>query len=239
MLRAALFDVGGTLLDDALVRAESELEGERLERLRAAFGGERPWFVALARRQFEADEHDGVAHRQVTRELVRRFLAGLGVEASDEDVERIRAARCLPSIYAERARPGALEALRHAKRRGLRVALVTNVLWRTAADSRADWTARGVSECIDAIVTSLDVGWRKPHQAIFRRALEELGGVAPAEAVMVGNSRAADIAPAKRLGMRAVLVRSRDASAREVEPDAVIEELTELPPLLDAWVAGS
>lgn len=252
-LRAVLFDVGGTLLDETLVRSEAELEAMRLERLRTAFGGDRPWFGALARRSFEAEEHDGVPYRQATREVVRRFIQGLGYELSDEGAELVRAARCLPSIYAEAPRPGAYEALRHAKRRGLRVALVTNVLWRTAADSRADWEARGLGDRIDAIVTSIDVGWRKPHPAIFKRALAALR-VGASEAVMVGNSRAADVAPAKRLGIRAVLVRSREASVGDVdkgaagpeealppgrsslEPDAVVDELTALPPVIDRWL---
>ena len=114
---------------------------------------------------------------------------------------------------------------------------MTNVLWRTAADSRADWAARGLADCISLIVTSLDVGWRKPHPAMFQRALEELR-VEPSQAVMAGNSKAADIAPARRLGMRTILVRSREAITAAVRPDAVIDELTELPPILERWLGG-
>jgi haloacid dehalogenase-like hydrolase len=51
-------------------------------------------------------------------------------------------------------------------------------------------------------VTSLDVGFWKPHAAKFEHALELLG-VDAAQAVMVGDSPTKDVAPAKKLGVRA------------------------------------
>src|SRR3989442_234664 len=211
-LRAVLFDVGGTLVRDDTYAVGPHHDEFRVARLRKAFGTERAWFRTVLQEQLEREEHEGVPHRQDTRAAIRALVRGHhGVELTDEEVEWVRAACCLPTaeLGVEVPRPGALAALRWSKGRGLKVALVTNVLWRTAADSLADWTARGASAWIDTIVTSIDVGWRKPHRAMFERALAELD-VAPADAVMVGNSRAADIAPAKALGMRSVLVRSRE-----------------------------
>ncbi len=235
-LRAVLFDVGGTLLREEPLNSEEERREQRLARLRNAFNRELPWFEPLVTAQLEVDRHDGVLHRQDTRAAVRSFLRERGHEVSAEDAERIRAACCLPGTSIEGPRPGALDALRQAKDRGLRTALITNVWWRGDADSARDWTARGAGDWVDAHVTSIDTGWRKPHAAMFERALGELR-VTAAEALMVGNSRVADIAPAKRLGMRAVLVRSGETSTADVEPDAVIDELTELPPVIDRWIA--
>lgn len=234
-LRAVLFDVGGTLTDDATYQLGEAADRERLRRLEEAFGDERPWFAELLRGELEREELDGVRWRQDTRLVVRRIAAELGVSLTAEEAERVRAACCLPGAFIEKMRPGAAEALRWARGRGLRIALVTNVLWRTEGESLRDWSDRGVADCIDAIVTSIDVGWRKPHPAMFESALARLGVEAEA-AVMVGNSRLADIAPAKRLGMRAVAVRSRDRSLAEEEPDAVIDEMTELRGVLERWV---
>ena len=233
-LRAVLFDVGGTLLREETYLLGTTWDERRVQRLREALGRDEPWFPAVARLP-EPEEHEGQAHRQETRIWIRSLLLERGVSATDEEVERIRAACCVPSLEGERPRDGALEALRWCKARGLKVALVTNVLWRTAAESLADWTARGAADCIDTIVTSLDAHWRKPHPAMFELALSELH-LTPPEAVMVGNSRAADVAPAKALGLRAVLIRSAEGSTSETQPDAVIDEMTELPAVLERWL---
>lgn len=230
-LRAILFDVGGTLFGDA----PDPGDPIRLSRLRLVETfGETAWHDQLLSRSLDAAAFDPSSYVQDTRKAIREVLARNHVPVTDGLVERIRAACCLPLREIGEPRPGAVEALRHVKRRGLKVALVTNVLWRTQADVLADWESFGFTE-IDAVATSLDVGRYKPHPAMFERALADLG-VDGAEAVMVGNSREADIAPAKRLGLRAVLVRSADTSTSGVEPDAIVTEMTELPAVLSRWL---
>jgi len=53
-------------------------------------------------------------------------------------------------------------------------------------------------------VTSVDVGFRKPHALVFETALRALG-VRPEEAVMVGDSYEIDVVPAAALGLATVL----------------------------------
>ncbi len=228
-LRAVLFDVGGTLVQEEEVPGADEV---RRERLRAVLPADATWRDELLARALEPLAFEHGTQRQETRVAIRQVLERRGLAATDGLVERVRAACCL-RLSSPRA--GAVESLRYAKRRGLKVGLVTNVLWRTRADVLADWEGFGAEAVVDSAVTSLDVGWRKPHPAMFERALSELG-TAAADAVMVGNLRAADVAPAKRLGMRAVLVRSRETSTSDVQPDAVIAELTELPALFERWL---
>ena len=62
----------------------------------------------------------------------------------------------------------------------------------------------GIIHLVDALVVSEDVGKEKPAQEMFERALAELGGHKPAEALMVGDSLERDIAGAKTFGMRTV-----------------------------------
>jgi FMN phosphatase YigB (HAD superfamily) len=88
------------------------------------------------------------------------------------------------------------------------------------------------------VVSSHSVGWQKPHAAIFRRALE-LSGVPPSDAVMVGDRMVQDVWGAKRLGMRAIWRRPLAGAPQEpvdVEPDATIDDLTELPAVLERWM---
>jgi len=96
----------------------------------------------------------------------------------------------------------------------------------------------GLADAVDHVVSSHSVGWQKPHQAIFRRALE-LSGVSAADAVMVGDRMMQDVWGAKRLGMRAIWRRPLVGAPQEpvdVEPDASIDDLSELPPLLEGWM---
>jgi putative hydrolase of the HAD superfamily len=59
---------------------------------------------------------------------------------------------------------------------------------------------------VDAVVTSAEFGAAKPDPAIFARALELAGGVAPADAVHAGDDLAADVEGARAAGIAAVLV---------------------------------
>jgi putative hydrolase of the HAD superfamily len=63
----------------------------------------------------------------------------------------------------------------------------------------------GVLPLLDAVVTSVDVGWRKPHPKIFETALNTVGAE-PSDVVFVGDSYRADYLGAERMGMRAYLI---------------------------------
>lgn len=86
----------------------------------------------------------------------------------------------------------------------------------------------------DAVLTFDDTGHRKPRPEPFRLALERLG-VAPHEAVMVGDWPARDIAGAGELGIHTVYARygdtyqspDRPPEARP-EADFIIDDLQEL-----------
>ena len=53
--------------------------------------------------------------------------------------------------------------------------------------------------------------------------------------MFVGDRPFDDIHGAKQVGMRAVLRRNPSVPPYDVEPDAVITRLTELPPLVFSW----
>ena len=79
------------------------------------------------------------------------------------------------------------------------------------------------------------MGYRKPHASLFLRALEELG-VAPHEALFVGDRLVDDVGGAQGVGMHAVLThqyRQEQLGSAAVTPDAVIQRLSELPEALE------
>jgi putative hydrolase of the HAD superfamily len=89
-----------------------------------------------------------------------------------------------------------LDALRD---RGLKLGLLSN----SARDLDEFVGHHGLT--VDAVLTSRSHGKTKPHEGIFRRMLELLG-VAPVEALMVGDTIEDDVKGATAVGMRAVLV---------------------------------
>jgi putative hydrolase of the HAD superfamily len=115
-------------------------------------------------------------------------------------------------------------------RREFALGLVTN----GPRDLQWEKTERaGLKDCFAAIVISREVGVMKPDPRIFAIALERLG-VAPAEAIFVGDTPRTDIVGAHAAGMKAVwLNRERLALPDGIEPDAEIRELLELRPALE------
>jgi HAD superfamily hydrolase (TIGR01509 family) len=97
----------------------------------------------------------------------------------------------------------------------------------------------GLDEHLNAVVISEGCGLRKPRSEIFEAALEELG-VAPEEAIHVGDSLSADVSGAAALGMRTVWITRRVSDPEEMlerysgpVPDYRIADLSELPTVLD------
>ncbi len=218
MLEAVLFDWGDTLMrwefDRSLLEAGhraglEQLGREHDARLTARFvDGYLPGLWAPG--MLEEVEYPG---------LVRRLLGEFGIEPDDEALDRFLDAEhraWAPARQLASTTHALLETLRG---RGLRVGLVSNALdppWLLHRDL-ADF---GVAERLDAAVFSSEVGWRKPHAAIFRRALE-LTGADPERTLMVGDRLREDVGGAAALGMatcQALWFRA-DESPTGPEPD--------------------
>jgi FMN phosphatase YigB (HAD superfamily) len=86
----------------------------------------------------------------------------------------------------------------------------------------------GFVKYFKVVVISGEVGYRKPHPEIFRRALSGLGAK-PEQAVHIGNSLEEDVAGAKNIGMRSVLITPRAVEGGTVEPDLSVPSLKEVP----------
>jgi HAD superfamily hydrolase (TIGR01509 family) len=152
--------------------------------------------------------------------VMRQSFRHHGVDLKDDDLRLfLQASHDVFAAYYLLASSthALLEALRG---RGLKLALVSNT-------ASPEWLLRpvlekqGLVERVDAVVLSSEVGKRKPHPAIFERALAELE-VRPEVAVFVGDRLDADILGASRVGMKTVQAlwfRADDVQV-DVEPDA-------------------
>ena len=112
----------------------------------------------------------------------------------------------------------ALEALRE---RGLRLAVVSN--WDSRL--RAILEEHALRPWFASVVISAEVGWRKPHPAIFLRAMADLG-VRPGEVLHVGDSVGDDVEGARAAGIRPVLLDR--SGVRGADGATVIRDLRDL-----------
>lgn len=98
----------------------------------------------------------------------------------------------------------------------------------------------GLAEHFDAIVVSEEVGIRKPRREIFEATLAKLG-VAPGEALHVGDNLDADVAGAAAVGLGTGWITRRVADPHRILsshpgplPELRMKDLAELPGLLAA-----
>ena len=125
------------------------------------------------------------------------------------------------------------------RERGIRIGVLSNTLWPRVEHERV-FRRDGVLDLIDAAVYTSEIPWMKPHPEAFRAVLAAVGGVDPAAAVFVGDRPWDDVSGAQAVGMRAVLVPHSAIPERQLmpvsgEPDAVVNRLADLLPVVDAW----
>lgn len=105
-----------------------------------------------------------------------------------------------------------------------RLAVVSNT--HDAALVPAHLAAMGIESYFDAVITSIEVGWRKPHRAIYAEALSRLGILA-AHAIFAGDTYDADYAGPAGAGLTAYLI---DPDARhDIPADRRLGSLADLP----------
>jgi HAD superfamily hydrolase (TIGR01509 family) len=173
------------------------------------------------------DTGGGIYDPRVFIAYTRRIIeemggSGPGIDAASQDIYDAWAACHHFSLYDD-----VTDVLWQLHRTGLTIGLISNTQ-RCLTSFQQHFDLEGL---FAVAISSADHGYMKPHPSIFEAALRE-AGVLPAEAVMVGDSVPHDVAGARRLGMRAVLV-SRSGQVRDCPSDVpVIRTLRELPRLL-------
>jgi putative hydrolase of the HAD superfamily len=209
-----LLDALGTLVElqppAPRLRARLAEEGFEVseERAAAGFGAEISYYLAHHLEGSDRERLDDLRDRCAATMMEALELPGL---------DHATARRAMLGALEFRPFPDALEGLGELRARGHRLVVVSN--WDC---SLPDWLGpAGLLELVDGVVTSADAGAAKPDPAVFRRALE-LAGVDGAAAVHVGDSLDNDVAGARAVGIRAILVQ------REGDPPPGVETVRAL-----------
>ena len=235
-VRGILFDFGHTLVDfrrtqEALHEAYEQIRG-RIEAVaymevhdlldlveRVAGGVDR--LVTQSYEERRMEELDQAA-------LFREALGAIGFDLPDDVIRHIVELDHTAYSKSLAVDPEVLAILDRLRADGYRLGLVSN-LTLVPDLIRQDLERMGLAHRLDAMVFSSEVGVRKPDPRIFREALDRLG-TQPVETVFVGDRLYDDVSGAQAVGMRGVLTRQfRQEDDPDSAPDAVIEDLKELP----------
>jgi HAD superfamily hydrolase (TIGR01509 family) len=246
-LRAVLFDLGDTLW---------RYPGEPPEHLARHYEGARPILgevsalppaeaIVKAVAERLAEMRHVFLHgpdrgsQPATVQLFAEAMARLGLRPDPQRlslfVEQVSEIE-VEMASAQPPEPDMVEVLESLRSRGLRFACVSNTFMPAKTLARV-LDARGLLHFMAEVVSSAEVGFRKPHPDCFRPALESLQ-VRPEEALFVGDRLNTDVEGSLALGMAAVLThqyRQEDPSASPFKPHHVIGHLRDLLDLVEAY----
>lgn len=227
MLRAILFDMGGTLDGDGLHWLD------RFVALYKNFGADFPREAIReafdeAERQAAVDENIASSNLQEMIELhVKWQLARLRL--NDQKLEQHLVEGLIEPIRQAATENGRLLAT--LVERGFELGVVSN----GCGNVDRLCTDLGYMPYLSVIVDSRRVGLYKPDPAIFHYAVEKLRGN-PGTMMMVGDSFDRDVLPAKKAGMKTAWLEgvvARECPDRSIV-DLHLRRLAELPAALSA-----
>lgn len=225
MIKAVLFDLDGTLYNrDAL----AEILFEQQYRTFAAE------LRGISRERFLRDVHAMDEHGHGEKE--QGYLA-LVREWQLDDVLAARLSEHFFATYTSLCVPSADTAstLRELRARERKLGVITN---GPSALQRRKLAALALDRSFDTILVSGEEGVRKPDAEIFRRALARLG-VAPHEAMFVGDHPVADVEGAHAAGLLAVWMFVPYWPPPRVTSALVIDALAEILPIVEGGGRGA
>lgn len=118
-----------------------------------------------------------------------------------------------------------LDRIAGLRRRGYKTAVVSN----NFKEFDAYWRHRlDLDGLFDTVVSSCEVGVRKPDARIYHLVLERLGGIAPGDAVLLDDFEV-NVAGARAVGLHGILV-GADTDAALAELEQLLEADEDLRP---------
>ncbi len=236
MIKAVMFDMGGTLEDLYSDEKNDKATARELTRILNEHGMFLP---------YEPDELWGMVKPQLM--AFKKENEKTMLEAKPEyywpekafagiDIDKEKLAECSEEIahmwevtfYDRKLREHAAEMLKGLKELGLYVAVVSNTasLFQVF-DSLEEY---GVRQYFDDITLSSITGYRKPHPNIFRIALAQ-AGLKPEECAYVGDTVSRDVVGPRKMGygrvfrINSFLTPLKDTGKYDVEPDYVVSDI--------------
>ena len=245
MIRAVLFDLGGTLHRGTVPQGRGIWFADRIINRLSDYGVRLPVSTEelAAVLPINAEEYKAHSEKTLTEYPSAKiwseyYLKGMGV--SEDELEPM--AEELSFLYDyERPmvmrRPHLKDTMEVLKGMGLKLGVISNIISRSVVPHfLAEY---GIADLMDCVVTSAATGIRKPSPEIFRIAERELGLV-PDELCYVGDTISRDVIGARNAGWKLMIRISEPNTAHRdkglenagYEPDYMISELSEIPDII-------
>jgi len=217
VIKAVLFDLDGTLLNrDASVKLFIERQYERLNKLLNSIPKEK--YIS---RFIQLDKRGYVWKDKVYQQLVYEFnIETITWEALLQDYMNEFKHHCVPF-------PNLINLLEKLKTDHFVLGMITNGFGQFQMDNIK---ALEIEKFFDVILVSEWEGMKKPNPQLFMSALEKLH-VLPHESIFGGDHPENDVKGAQDVGMKGIW--KRDFQWDFVEADAIIDDLLELPAIID------
>lgn len=173
----------------------------------------------------------GLSFADVLRDLLGQFA----LPVAEIDITAVMRAYDWQPVPGVDLFADTLSVLQTLRQKGYKMGLITNSMmpmWMRDVEIET----YGLRRFLDICVSSGDVGYIKPHPAIFHSTLAQLGST-PERAVFVGDRPANDIVGANEAGLTAVLIIPHNIhhELESARPDYTITCLSELLPILETF----
>jgi len=198
MIRAIIFDLDNTLTDFMKMKRAS---------IDAAVDGMLDAGLTLPREEvasriYQVYDREGIEYQQVFDRFLNEQLGHIDYKILSSAIVAYRRARDSYLVLYPHVNITLVELLK----RGLKLAVVSD------APRLQAWTRLAhlqLHQFFDTIVAFEDTGERKPSPKPFERAIDVLG-IAPSEAIMVGDWPERDVVGAAKVGIKTAFARYGD-----------------------------
>ncbi len=222
MIKAIFFDIGNTLF----FYNYEFLRGLLEERYQVDVTNEELEATSrIIQRSFGEMVKQGMPHAEIAYEAYKKWFRSIGI--SDERIDHIIQtinAHPFKHLFWAKMEEGAIDTLKWFLDRGYQLGVISN------AEGQIERLIKhaGIEDCFQIILDSHEVGYHKPDERIFKKALKKLK-VNANEAVHVGDLIEADVIGARAAGIEPILI-DRDNSHADIDCLKVrkLRELTEL-----------
>ena len=136
--------------------------------------------------------------------------------------------------------PAVRPLFQRLRRDGVRIGVLSNTIWPRSWHQEF-FQRDGVLDMIDGDVYTSELPWTKPDERAFHAAMAAVEVDDPRRCVYVGDRLFDDIWGARHAGLRAVYIPHSTIPPHQMghtegEPDAVADELSDLPGLIASWL---